>query len=92
MLMKVYSVFDRKMREFGQLVYGRTDEAVIRAFADSLNRGRSPVADHPEDYELMYLGEFDAETGRLSGIEGPPRHVVMAHNLILPKEGSDAES
>lgn len=92
MLMKVYSVFDRKMREFGQLVYGRTDEAVTRAFQDSL-RSRSPVADHAEDYELMCLGEFDAESGRLVGIEGPPRHVVMAATLVAAnaaKVGDDA--
>lgn len=89
MLMKVYSVFDRKMREFGQLVYGRTDEAVVRSFRDSLNQGRSPVADHAEDYELMCVGEFDSEGGRLIGLDGPPRHVVMAATLM---EKANAES
>lgn len=83
MLMKVYSVFDRKMREYGQLVHARTDEAVVRSFSDSLNNGtRSPVSMHAEDYELMCVGEFDPETGELQGLGHAPRFVIAASTLI----------
>lgn len=39
------------------------DGSMIRAFADEVNRAGSELGKHPEDYDLMKIGEFDDATG-----------------------------
>lgn len=65
--MNVYSLFDRKVKLFGQLVLERNDFALQRGLVDSL-RG-SPdtlLAKHPEDFDLYRVGDFNDETGELT--------------------------
>lgn len=45
----------------------------VRSFHDEVNNAESPMAKHPEDYELHQLGTFDQETGE----------VVMARRLVM---------
>lgn len=66
--MNVYSLFDRKLRMFGQLVLERNDFSVQRALVDGL-RGApdSLMAKHPEDFDLYHVGIFDEEAGKVTG-------------------------
>lgn len=60
--MKVYSLFDRKLREYGGLVLCPNDDGVRRALHEGVTPN-STVGKYPEDYDLMYLGEFDPQSG-----------------------------
>lgn len=64
--MNVYALWDRKVREYGQLVVAANDEAVIRALRDGIPKG-STVEKYPDDFDLMRLGNFDPESGGLNG-------------------------
>lgn len=90
--MKVYSLYDRKLREFGGLVLSQNDATVKRAIHEGVP-ANSTVGKYPQDYDLMLLGEFDAETGVLMGGQ-----IILVENVLEilrggnPKEASDAIS
>lgn len=66
--MYVYSLFDRKLKLFGQLVLERNDFAVQRSLVDGLaGAPDSLMAKHPEDFDLYHVGMFDDEAGKLTG-------------------------
>lgn len=70
--MKIYSLLDLKVKEYGQLVLMANDESVKRALRDmAASGGQSTLQKYPEDFNLMCLGEFDPETGRLVAFEVP---------------------
>lgn len=66
--MNIYSLFDRKLKLFGQLVLDRTDFAVQRGVVDALQSSPDTlIAKHPEDFDLYHVGSFDDETGKVEG-------------------------
>jgi len=64
--MRVYTLYDRKVREYGNLVLGQNDQAILRALRDGI-RPDSTMGKYPEDFDLVCVGEFDPETGALEG-------------------------
>jgi len=70
MKMQVYTIYDRVMKCYGPLYLGPNDESVYRSMADSLGEGsRTPLGQHPQDYDLVCVGSYDLETGELSGLQ-----------------------
>jgi len=63
--MLIYSLYDKKLREFGPLVLSNNDQSVVRALRDGIPGSGGTVAKYPEDFDLMQLGSFDAETGMI---------------------------
>lgn len=83
--MRVYSLLDRKLREYGGLVQANNGDAVKRALVDGLKGSNSLVEKHPEDFDLMEVGEFDTDTGLLSGTSsGVPMLIENVGALIFP--------
>lgn len=81
--MLVYSLFDRKVKEYGALVLMNNDAAVCRALQESLRevkRGSSTIVKYPEDFDIMCVGEFDPESGMLIG--EPVRFVTNVGEII----------
>lgn len=91
--MRVYSLFDRKVREYGGLVLSPNDETAERALQEGIP-AQSTVGKYPEDYDLYYLGEFDASKGLLVGC-GIPEFVenvrVVLEKKRIQDEGAFAE-
>lgn len=52
----------------------RSDAAAIRGFADAVSDVRTPMAKHPEDYDMMFLGEQEDDGTLLPVV--PPILVV----------------
>lgn len=67
--MRLYTLFDRKMKEYGNLVMAQNDETVFRALREGIPAGSTP-GKYPEDFDLFYVGNYDVETGVL-GSEFP---------------------
>lgn len=65
--MRVYSLFDRKMKEYGSLVLGTNDATMGRALKEAVLNPQSPMFKYPEDFDLMCLGDFDVENGDIEG-------------------------
>lgn len=69
MKMKIYSVFDTKVANYGRPWYAYQDAAAIREFSDAVNDASNPANQwnkHPEDFQLFCIGAFDDATGALS--------------------------
>jgi len=80
--MRMYSLYDRKLREFGAIALSRNDESIMRAVADGIPGTRSMVERHPEDFDIMFLGEFFPQTGFVAGSAGPPRLVSSVADVL----------
>lgn len=63
---RVYSVFDTKAQEYGQLILARTDEVARRMFADAVREPGSLLHLHPEDFGLCHIGYFDEMSGGIA--------------------------
>lgn len=71
----VYSVYDRKVEAYGQPFFSQTNGAAIRAFIDHVNENGSPANKHPEDFDLVLIGEFNDADGTVTGTP----HQKLAH-------------
>nr|AVQ10272.1 DNA binding protein VP5 [Gokushovirinae environmental samples] len=65
MKLLVVSIRDVKTDAFMQPFFTRTKPEAIRAFSDAINDPKSQFAQHPDDYSLYLLGEFDDSSGAL---------------------------
>ena len=64
----LYAIFDRASGVYDGPLRGQADGVVIRQFCDLAVGDEHPVAQHPEDYTLFKVGEFNDGTGELEPI------------------------
>jgi len=64
---KIVTVRDRALDTFGQPVFVAAIGAAVRSFGDQIKDEGSPMAKHPEDFDLYYIGEYDDQTGEFDG-------------------------
>lgn len=76
MKVQMLSVYDSAAKAFLPPFHAPTLEAAIRQFRYTVQSGQSDLSKFPEDYVLMHIGEFDQETGEITGLTSP-------HNLGL---------
>lgn len=64
MIYKVLSVYDRVSQVYGVPNYVVSIGGANRAFGDEINRAdpQNALYQHPDDFELYELGEFDDQT------------------------------
>lgn len=91
--MNVYSLFDRKLRQYGQLMTERNDFGMQRGLSDGLRvNPESLISKHPGDFDLYQVGSFDDESGLFGEEPAIPRLVCNLLDLVaiapsLAKEG-----
>lgn len=78
----VCSVRDRALDAFMQPFFAPAIGLAVRSFSDEVNRADSPMAAHPEDYDLYQLGTFDDATGTFAGTG--PRQVAIGKDVKRP--------
>lgn len=83
MKLEIFAVRDRQLAAYMQPFFAPTIGSAIRAFSDGMNDGTTPMAKHPDDYDLWHLGSFNDNTGELVKIE--PTQVAVGKNLIQGK-------
>ena len=62
MVISVYCVRD-SLLGFGMPILRDNDAVASRAFDYDLNIDGSPMASHPQDFQLYRIGFFDTDTG-----------------------------
>jgi hypothetical protein len=60
--MALYALYDTKAETYLPIIEGKSDAHAIRTIADAMAKGL-PVAEHPEDYALWKICEYDNLTG-----------------------------
>ena len=64
----VVSVFDGAAQAFGRPIFVPSKGVAMRSFSDEINRAApdNQMYQHPEDFELYELCEFDEESGEFT--------------------------
>lgn len=85
MKLQVYAIYDGVAGAFMTPFFMQTDGQAIRAFSDNLNSEDSMLAQHPADFVLYNIGEFDDSTGE---IERPLVNKNLGNGLAMkePRE------
>lgn len=62
---KVYTVYDSKIEAYMSPFLMQTKGQAIRAFSDTVNDpdSKNGFHQHPEDFTLFEIGEYDDQTG-----------------------------
>lgn len=69
--MNIYSLFDRKLKEFGNLLLANNDQSIRRSARDGIPGSGTMMEKHPADFEIRLLGTFDMDTGQIVPEEIP---------------------
>lgn len=69
MILKIFSVYDSKTLAYMTPFFSTTPGSAIRSFSDAAASEGSIVAQHPEDFSLFMIGEFDDKTGAITSHE-----------------------
>lgn len=67
----VYSVRDLKAEYFISPFTLHSDAEAIRSFGDAVSKGGTTLSDHPEDFQLYKVGEFDIDSGLIVSFPSP---------------------
>lgn len=81
MIIRCYSVYDRKAQVFHAPYYAPTDGAAVRTFSDAVADPNSMLGRHPNDYVLYFVGTFD-DSRALMEPKSPVDHVIDASSLV----------
>lgn len=63
----ICTIHDSKAEAYLNPFTMRSEAEAIRAFGDAVEKGGTPIADHPEDYHLYRVGSFDQISGVITG-------------------------
>lgn len=69
--MELYSLKDIKASTFGNPLIFVNRAVAIRSLAEAAQQPDSMLCKHPYDFQLFYIGEFDATSGVLSRPDTP---------------------
>ena len=92
--MLAFSVFDKKAVSFNTPFFVQTKGVAMRSFADLVADKRTTVAQHPEDFALYEVGNFDETGGVLLhrvndvGDALPPLFICEALDFVEAAESS----
>lgn len=81
MLLKAYSIYDRKALIYSPPFFSVSDGAAVRSLADLANDPSTTIGRHPSDYVLYCVGTFSDANGTLEPT-APLVHVMDASALL----------
>lgn len=81
MKLLVCSVYDRATAAFMPPFFARSKGEAIRSFMDACSDGKTQFCRYPADYTLFLIGDFDDQTGMLSG-ETTGERLITAQECI----------
>lgn len=86
MKVALYSVHDVKADAFDRPFPATNDAVAVRMFMSACQDANSLMHQHPGDYALYCLGQFDDYSGELES--GTRRHVIEASTFFNQSEES----
>lgn len=81
--MKLYCLHDTALEAFGGAMTYTAHGQALRDFSDQVNDPQSPIHKHPEHYTLMYLGEYDNQSGQITQPPGWAEPKAKALEVIV---------
>jgi len=83
MRFNVYAVYDEAAKIF-KYDFKRLQHAeAIRYFGDGVRAEKTELNQHPQDFSLFFLGEYDDETGKHTDLVIPER-ISRGTDFLMP--------
>lgn len=89
-ILMLYGVYDTKAGRYFPPFLNDNDQTAMRAFRSMATGDESVIAQNPEDYKLMRLGDFDPNDGQIDALD-QPSHVCDAMDFFQAPRGVGAE-
>lgn len=86
-----YSVYDNKAKTYSAPQFHMNDDVAKRIFMAACNEG-TLLDMFPEDFSLVYIGEFDEKTGTFSNaneFDNPDVHIVITAGFVKEMKNND---
>lgn len=83
---KIYCIYDKASKTFSGVTADYNEQTITRGLTDVVNNNNSTSLFnlHPQDFELICLGDFDDETGAI--IPHVEKVLDIEKLVHLPKE------
>lgn len=81
MMLRAYSIFDRKALTYHAPFFAHTNGSAVRSLSDIANDPNTAIGRHPSDYVLYCVADYDDQTAVLTPLR-PLEHVVDAIGLV----------
>ncbi|QCQ84994.1 nonstructural protein [Blackfly microvirus SF02] len=82
MIWKIFAVRDEAVEAYTTPIAVRSTGEAIRAFQDTVNKPETPFNNHPADYSLWFLGNWDDNSGAYDMEAGGPSRTMRAVDAI----------
>ena len=83
MILKIYSLFDSKLGAYMAPMYFHSRGQAIRSIVDEAGRVDSPLHNHPGDFTLFELGDWNDSNSRFIPLDTPHSCGVISE-LLAP--------
>jgi hypothetical protein len=82
-IFKMFCIRDRATDSFGQPMFLVSHGQAIRSFTDEVNKAEkdNQLYQHPDDFDLYYLGEYDSSDASFKG--GHPEMVLVGKSAAI---------
>lgn len=84
MILHIFSIRDSAASSYGRPFFLPSVGVALRTFGDEVNRAdlNNPMYQHPEDFELFHLGEFNDESAEFSVFK-IPEQIARAKDYVI---------
>lgn len=81
----IVSIFDKKAEVYFTPYFAKTQGEALRMLSDLVNGRDNMVANHPEDFDLFKVGDFDEDAGIIDALVSP-LHLASALDFKVVTE------
>ena len=78
MKLQIFAVFDVKAEVYSSPSFLPNRGLALRSLSDIVADPSTGISQHPEDYSLYKLGEFDNVSGVITPVSGVPELIARA--------------
>lgn len=83
----MYSIYDTKGEMHSQFPFSSpNNQTAIRSFTDLVNKGESQIKDHPEDFILFWIGEWDIISGEIKTDDKGIKALAKGIDVIIKED------
>lgn len=75
MNIKLFSIFDKKTGDYGQLIQSKHTGEILREWDHIIKDKNTKFGKNPEDFTLFQIGEYDPDKGTITQIN-PFLHIA----------------
>lgn len=90
MVLRMYSVYDKKSQVYHPGQYCHNDPHALRFFSMQFENKDSVMGKYPEDFDIYRVGEFDDSTGLVKSCT--PEYIINVYALLNASNGRKMEN